>query len=776
MRGTSSGHLPRWRPLSGSIIRLVVLGLMMASAAASAEPDPFSRGFDAVPVKPTPAQNSGIALEGTSSGEPVGSFRGALLFDFNWRILALKLGDEKLGDLLPYRLDAHLLFAYQLHERVELGVDLPITVLQGDNFHLLRDALNAPNFPGAAGVSRTTLGDMRVVPRLHLLDREQFPVGVSLVPEVRLPTGSADSFTGERGVLFAPRLAVEHRFGSLAVPIRVIGNVGMRLRKDAQYLNLRVGDELTLGGGAIAELPNMGRFTDVQATAEMHLGTPLVRPFNFDQADSLKTPWEALVGARAKIWGNWGLELNVGRGINLSSGYGREALRVMFGLRYDESFADSDGDNVPDHRDRCPNEAEDKDGFMDGDGCPDPDNDDDGVVDGEDSCPDVKGPKERKGCPEVDTDGDGITDEFDKCPEKPGPKDYDGCPDTDGDEVPDNEDDCPDQFGPPENNGCPFDSPPYVFVESDRIRIKGNVLFETGSAVIQKRSYPLLDEVATVLRKNPTLGPVLIEGHTDNRGSRQLNMGLSDRRARSVLDYLVSKSIERKRLSSAGFGFDRPIATNDTALGRAKNRRVDFKLVRSEVETEGKETVVPAGQQPPATKPSTGTTPPAAPSPAAPASKPSTGTPTPSPDSAATPKSSTNTTAPASKPSTSAAASSSSSGTAPASKPATTAPTSPSAAAPASPAPSTGAAPASKPATTSSAAAPASKPAPSAGTAPAAKPATTAPASKPTTATPTPAPSSGSAPATTPASSSGAAPASKSPASDGKAAANTPGK
>ncbi|AGC43699.1 OmpA family protein [Myxococcus stipitatus DSM 14675] len=770
MRGTSSGHLPRWRPLSGSIIRLVVLGLMMASAAASAEPDPFSRGFDAVPVKPTPAQNSGIALEGTSSGEPVGSFRGALLFDFNWRILALKLGDEKLGDLLPYRLDAHLLFAYQLHERVELGVDLPITVLQGDNFHLLRDALNAPNFPGAAGVSRTTLGDMRVVPRLHLLDREQFPVGVSLVPEVRLPTGSADSFTGERGVLFAPRLAVEHRFGSLAVPIRVIGNVGMRLRKDAQYLNLRVGDELTLGGGAIAELPNMGRFTDVQATAEMHLGTPLVRPFNFDQADSLKTPWEALVGARAKIWGNWGLELNVGRGINLSSGYGREALRVMFGLRYDESFADSDGDNVPDHRDRCPNEAEDKDGFMDGDGCPDPDNDDDGVVDGEDSCPDVKGPKERKGCPEVDTDGDGITDEFDKCPEKPGPKDYDGCPDTDGDEVPDNEDDCPDQFGPPENNGCPFDSPPYVFVESDRIRIKGNVLFETGSAVIQKRSYPLLDEVATVLRKNPTLGPVLIEGHTDNRGSRQLNMGLSDRRARSVLDYLVSKSIERKRLSSAGFGFDRPIATNDTALGRAKNRRVDFKLVRSEVETEGKETVVPAGQQPPATKPSTGTTPPAAPSPApapkpstaqspAPAAKPpSTGTPALSPDSAATPKPPTNTTAPAasssaadSKPSTSTAAPAS--GTPPASKSA----------------PSSGTAPASKPATTSSAPAPssgaatASKPAPASSAAP-------APASKPATTRTPPAPKQA------PASSSGAAPTPKPPASDGKAAPGAPGK
>jgi outer membrane protein OmpA-like peptidoglycan-associated protein len=417
---------------------------------------------------------------------------------------------------------------------------------------------------------------------------------------VRLPTGDVASFTGERGVLWAPRLAAEQRFTFLPIPFRVLGNVGVRIRPHAQYLNLFVDDELTLGAGAVAELPNMGRFTDVEGVAEMHLGTPLVRPFNFDQADSLKTPWEVLVGARAKVWGNWGLELNVGRGINLSSGYGREALRVMFALRYDEKFLDSDGDGVPDVRDRCPTEAEDKDGFQDNDGCMDPDNDGDGIVDGEDGCPDEKGPKERKGCPEKDSDGDGVTDEFDKCPDTPGPKDYDGCPDSDGDEVPDNEDDCPEQFGPPENNGCPFDSPPYVFVESDRIRIKGNVLFETGSAIIQKRSYPLLDEVATVLRKNPTLGPVLIEGHTDNRGSRALNMNLSAKRARSVLDYLVSKGIDRKRLNSEGFGFDRPIATNDTALGRAKNRRVDFRLIRSEVETAPKETVVPPGQQPPA--------------------------------------------------------------------------------------------------------------------------------------------------------------------------------
>ncbi|HYH94591.1 OmpA family protein, partial [Hyalangium sp.] len=516
-------------------LRLVLVCALAVGVNARADHDPFSRSFDAVPVKATAAQDSGIALEGARPA-PVGSVRASLLLDLNLSILSLKLGEERLGDLIPYRLDAHALFAYQLHPRVELGVDLPFTVLQGDRFQLLRDALAAPGFPGAASVKRLGLGDLRLLPRFTLLDPSQFPVGLGLVGEVRLPTGDGYSFLGERRVLVAPRVAVERSFG----PVRLLGNVGWRFRRHAQYLNLYVDDEFTLGAGAVVDLPNLGRLTDIKALAEMHLATPASAPFNFSQADSLKTPWEVLVGARTRIHGPWGLELNLGRGIGLHGGYGREAFRVMVALRYEESFVDSDGDGVPDARDKCPTEKEDRDGHEDDDGCLDPDNDGDGIVDGEDACPDKAGPKELKGCPaDTDTDGDGIPDHLDKCPQKPGPKEYDGCPDTDGDEVPDNEDECPDLFGPPENNGCPYDAPPYVVVESDRIRIKGNILFETGQAKIRKQSFKLLDEVASVLAKNPTLGPVLIEGHTDNKGSRNINVDLSQRRAKAVLDYLV---------------------------------------------------------------------------------------------------------------------------------------------------------------------------------------------------------------------------------------------
>ncbi|MDY7228793.1 OmpA family protein [Hyalangium rubrum] len=593
--------------LHPAAIRLVFLCFLVGSGTAWADHDPFSRSFDAVPVKATAAQDSGLALEGARMPS-VGSMRASLLLDFNLSILSLNLGDEKLGDLLPYRLDAHALFAYQVHPRLELAADLPFTVIQGDRFQLLRDALAAPDFPGAAGVSRYGLGDVRLLPRFTLLDPSLAPVGLALVGEVRLPTGNAGSFLGERGVLVSPRLAVERSFG----PVRLLGNVGWRFRKHAQYLNLLVDDELTLGAGAVVDLPNMGRFTDVQALAELHLSTPASSPFNFSQADSLKTPFEAMVGARTRIAGPWGLALTVGRGIGLRGGYGREAFRVMVALSYEKESADSDGDGVPDSRDKCPSEKEDRDGHEDDDGCLDPDNDGDGIADGEDRCVDKPGLKEHRGCPpDTDTDGDGLFDHLDACPDKAGPKEYDGCPDSDGDEIPDNQDECPDLYGPPENNGCPYDAPPFVVVESDRIRIKGNILFETGQAKIQKQSFKLLDEVASVLAKNPMLGPVLIEGHTDNVGSRNYNVDLSQRRAKAVMEYLVGKGIARKRLSAKGFGFDRPITDNATPLGRAKNRRVDFRLIRDEVETPAREVPAPT---PPAA-------PPAAPGGAAPGTK-----------------------------------------------------------------------------------------------------------------------------------------------------------
>jgi OOP family OmpA-OmpF porin len=242
---------------------------------------------------------------------------------------------------------------------------------------------------------------------------------------------------------------------------------------------------------------------------------------------------------------------------------------------------DTDGDGIPDDIDRCPLDPEDQDGFQDEDGCPDPDNDGDGVVDKVDACPNMAGPIENRGCPVLDRDGDGVPDGEDKCPDQAGPKENQGCPDTDrdGDGVPDRLDKCPDDFGPPPD-GCPKK---YTLLEvkKEKIEIKQQVHFATAKYRVLPDSFALLNQVVQVLNDFPKMR-VSIEGHTDNVGKEVTNMRLSQRRAEAVRDYLVSKGVTPDRLEAVGFGPTKPIASNKTAKGKAKNRRTEFRIVARE--------------------------------------------------------------------------------------------------------------------------------------------------------------------------------------------------
>ena len=92
------------------------------------------------------------------------------------------------------------------------------------------------------------------------------------------------------------------------------------------------------------------------------------------------------------------------------------------------------------------------------------------------------------------------------------------------------------------------------------------------------KSFPLLDQVAAVLKAHPEIKKVQIEGHTDNVGDPQKNLALSQKRADAVFKYL-SQKVEPARLEPIGYGPARPADTNDTPVGREKNRRVEFKIV-----------------------------------------------------------------------------------------------------------------------------------------------------------------------------------------------------
>lgn len=523
---------------------------LLCAAPALAQNEPFARGFDAVPNKLTPTMRPGLALDGAEL-HPKGSYSFGALIDFNFGILALKLGDTHLGDLLPFRSTLHLHGAWQPFSWLEVAGDLPITVGQLSGFKLLRDqGFTDQGDPRPLGVN-----DLRLFGRAKLLSQDWFLFGAAAILELRLPLGDGFSFLGDNGVVFAPRLALERTFG----PVRLLANAGWRLRTaPGQYLQVYVNQEFVAGLGLGLHLPDIGRLTRNNLLVEASLATPAEAPFTLTQSESLKTPFELLVGLRSMVARHWHAQLVVGRGLGIQTGYGRETFRISAGIRYEWApEPDRDGDGIPDSIDQCPDTPEDLDGYQDGDGCPEPD---------------------------PDSDGDGVPDHIDGCKDVPGPGEYDGCPDRDGDQIPDNVDKCPDEPGAPETEGCPVPEDEQVTLESDRIRIKGNILFETAQAVIQHQSFKMLDDVAKVLRDHPEVGPVLIEGHTDNRGSRAFNMDLSKRRAKAVEDYLVKAGIDRKRLRSAGFGFDKPVATNDTPLGRAKNRRTEFRLVE-DIET-----------------------------------------------------------------------------------------------------------------------------------------------------------------------------------------------
>jgi outer membrane protein OmpA-like peptidoglycan-associated protein len=260
----------------------------------------------------------------------------------------------------------------------------------------------------------------------------------------------------------------------------------------------------------------------------------------------------------------------------------------LFGFSYAFGNGDTDRDGVKDDVDACVNTP----GLPELNGCPDDDGD--GVRNSEDDCPDVPGLAALAGCP--DTDGDTVADKYDSCPETPGIPALDGCPDADEDGIADNDDNCPEQFGPAENNGCPwsdrdgdgvFDKddncpdvpgtatnagcPEYPIEGLEELSVK----FGSDSFEIDATFEEQLAEALRIIEANST-AKIIIEGHADSTGNDQINLPLSELRASQVLDYLIQVGVSPDRLSIVGYGSSQPLGDNNTADGRAQNRRVDF--------------------------------------------------------------------------------------------------------------------------------------------------------------------------------------------------------
>jgi OOP family OmpA-OmpF porin len=235
---------------------------------------------------------------------------------------------------------------------------------------------------------------------------------------------------------------------------------------------------------------------------------------------------------------------------------------------------DSDGDGVIDGTDQCPGTA--PGAAVDARGC-ELDSDRDGVVNSKDACPDTRAGArvDARGCEiDGDSDKDGVADSKDRCPNTPrGTKvDQYGCKtigDADGDGVLDNRDRCPNTAAGArvDVNGCEFKA---------EIRLPG-VSFESNSAKLTPQSLTVLNDAADTLKKHPDV-KVEAQGYTDSTGDDGYNLGLSQRRAEAVRDYLISRGAAAGNITAKGYGEAKPVADNKTAAGRAQNRRVTLRV------------------------------------------------------------------------------------------------------------------------------------------------------------------------------------------------------
>ena len=566
-----------------------MMGLwMLAPAAASAQvqPQPDLPELQLQRLRPA-----------TGPGDYIGVYGTALPKHLEWDIgFYLDLADDPLqiaatGQPFAKTVDSQTTLSMVanigLMDRFEVGLLIPVTLFQAAG-ELQPIMLNDPSY-SSDDIKRFGFNDPRITGKVRVLDNREEALGLAFIVGLTLPFAADNALTSDDGV-GAELIAAADKY--LYKGIRAGANLGYRHRSGRRLLRQNtIGNEVTWG--LALAVPLFTERLDGLVELDGAVGVANDLGPNSGVSDGeVNAELRAAFRYKVRKW----LTLTAGVGFGLSEGVGTPDYRPFIGLGgywvTGGSFGyDTDGDGMYGDRDLCPGEEEDYDGFEDDDGCPDYDNDQDGVPDERDKCNNTppNTPVKEDGCPDDDIDGDGIPNNIDKCPEdaedRDGFQDGDGCPDVDNDAdgIPDTKDDCPND---PENvndfldeDGCPDDPNEKVVVTKNKIIVTEPVYFATGKDTILKQSYAILDEVTRVLEENPQLKLVRVEGHTDDRGNDDLNQKLSQRRANSVRTYLINKGIDRDRLEAVGYGETRPIAENETAEGRAKNRRVEFIIV-----------------------------------------------------------------------------------------------------------------------------------------------------------------------------------------------------
>jgi len=529
-------------------------------------------------------------------------------------------------------------FNLGLFNAAVVGLQLPVVIGEGE----FDGAIPGLTTSTTGGTNRTILdlqgiGELSVHGKFRIMRSERNPIGLAAILQVGLPTGDSRNFAADAGLFVWPSLVLD---SEITRRFRVALNAGYRLV---------LGDTTTLGTGDNEFESGSAITFGAGLSYQLILGTLDVIVEGYGNTlqsaifSPIATPAEAVGGL--KIFVERNSYLYLGGGLGVTNGYSAADTRLFLAFIFEPSIGDRDGDGIKDDVDRCINDPEDYDQFEDEDGCPEPDNDRDGILDVDDECPlipeDRDGDADEDGCPEGnegDRDGDGILDDVDQCPDEPEDRDNfqdeDGCPDPDNDQdgILDPDDLCPndpedrdnfeDQDGCPDpdndndrildvDDQCPNDPETYngesdedgcpdqgrVQIEENQIVILDKIYFETDSAVIQERSFPIIEAVAATLQGNPQIRMIEIQGHADERSDDAYNIRLTRDRAAAVLEALVQRGVLRTRLRSGGYGERCPVDPRHNAAAWEKNRRVEFKILETDAGPTGVEIACPAGRE-----------------------------------------------------------------------------------------------------------------------------------------------------------------------------------
>lgn len=448
---------------------------------------------------------------------------------------------ERGGDvhrLLGEQYKLELGLGFGLFDRVELGFVLPLVAYQSG------EAVGPLQEPNAID-----LAEARAQLRVNILQAAGFGLGAQLTGY--LPTSPDAPYQSSDSASLLAGLIADYHVDEGPLPWRVAANIGWALEPESKDNLLQTDDRLDIRLGAEAQV--IPQRLSVLASA-------------YGRWEALAEPTHSLsagyLGGVRYYWAKEGLSSTIGAGGALAEGYGTPNMRVVASLAYTPGEAGlawmtegtDERELQPSEDDAALNEQQEAapaaESFAE-------------------ACEQAMGAADAGQCSadeayraaasaallERCASEEGLAGEYEDCPPPADP-----CLEED-------------------DENCPEEDDNVAVLLEDRIEILERVYFDTNRATIKSQSHSLLRQVAKIMKENPDIKLLRVQGHTDSTGNAKLNLELSQQRAASVQEFLVKQGVDAKRLSARGYGQSHPIDDNESEEGRARNRRVEFHII-----------------------------------------------------------------------------------------------------------------------------------------------------------------------------------------------------